>query len=234
MEKKCLMKKIIVIMFGIFLSHPSWAIEPDEYKPLVATGLAEIDAFERSGWRVKRISKNGKTTIHEVFDPERTPHWRLISIDGQEPDQKQREEYDKGQTEEHEQKEQEFKVDNLSDMVPLHSLAIVDIQGQRVRLSFNPRLSGFDKEEQEKLTGILLLDIAKGALLSLEIYNTADLNPNFFVSFHQFSISMEFVQLRQQLMRHKLVSNIQGKAIFSNTFNQKLEQVYTDYVFLGE
>lgn len=228
------MKQLVVIIFGFLLSYPVWAKDLDGYKRVIAANLAQIDAFKWTDWRVNRISRNEKTTKHETFDPKRSPPWRLISINRQAPNKKQREEYNRKQVKNRQQSKQSLKIDKLSDIVFFQSLAIVDTQDQLITFSFTPRLRKFGAKGHDKFAGLLCLDAATGTLKSLKIENTDELRPHYFVIFNRFSLNMEFKKQKQQLLMVKLVTNIEGKAGFFKTIKQKLEQIYSDHVFLGQ
>ena len=226
------MKNMLVILLGIFISSQTYAGELEQYKLIAATSLAEADAFDQDNWRMKRISKDGETIKHEIFDPKRSPPWQLTRINGQKPSEEQRKEYDEKQVDGSDEKMQKLSSDKLSYMVPIETLAIVDNQEQQATLSFTPRVSSLDEDQRKNLQGVLILDLMESSLKSIEIKNTSDLSPNFFVTFERFSLSMEFKEQGQHLVMHKMISTIQGRTGLFASINHNLEQVYSDFFFL--
>jgi len=191
-----MMKKILLFCALVFLSH-SQASELEKYKEIVASNLAEIQAFNHMHWRMNRVSNNGELILHEAFDPGRSQHWQLIQINGQQPDSQQLKTYLKKQNV---PKDKQNKSANLEHLIILDSLKVISQQGDQVTLSFAPQISDFSKQDQKKLTGSLLIDTQQRLLRTLNVHNTDKINPAFSVSFQQFMVNLEFAYQAQQIV----------------------------------
>lgn len=232
--------------FIIVFTHQSLASNIDEYKQLVKASLSQLSQTNKDKqWAYTRTTTEGKEkgdgqnlqiTI-ESFDPSQSAlqQWTLISDKGKTPTDQQQQSYRKQQVDKIKQaKENDDEEKALIDMVKFESLTLIEEQDDQAKLAFIPQLEKMGEDSQKRLTGTIIFDRSTNQVSQLLIENTADLSPALSVTLKQFSMAFKLTYRQQSLLPEQINIDIYGKAAIFSTIDQKTQETYSDYRYVGK
>ena len=242
-------RSIVFNLFCCFVALSNYqanATTTAQYQALVKSSLSQLSQTNKDKqWAYTRTTIQGKdkeqqTTI-ESFDPSQPEltQWTLISDNGKTPTDKQQQSYRKEQVDkikqakEQQSNDQQEQEKALVDMIEFNTITIVKEQANQAQLSFTPKLEKMGKDSQKHLAGTIIFDRSTNQVSQLLIQNTAELNPALSVTLKQFSMAFELTYRQQSLLPKQINIDIYGKAAIFTTIDQKTQEAYSDYKYVG-
>lgn len=215
----------------------------EEYRQLIKQSLNNLSQSNKQKvWAYKRTNIQGKAAEQEIiiesFDPSlaKSSQWVLISNNGKTPSAKEQQAYQQQQVKNAEQMEKETEQgqqQQLADMINFDSLIIVKEHPQLTKLTFKPILENMGEQSHNHLAGTLIFDRTINQVTQLLIENTEPLNPAISVTLEQFRMAFELIYQQQSLLPKQISIDIYGKAAVFTTIDQKTQEIYSDYRYVG-
>lgn len=182
------------------------AVSADAYweqRLLAQLNEAAVTEHERFAY-TQVVSSDEEIEISE-FQPNATPKWQLISVNGAAPNDKQTKKFLK-------QKQREADSERtFADIVQPGSVVLVEQNAQAVVVEFRPQVERMSDKSAEALVGRAVFAGDREQLQRFSIVNRGEFSPILSMKIEQFNMGFEFVQVDGQTLPKHLMFVMNGK-----------------------
>lgn len=210
------------------VSAPVPAQAPD-FLPRVQAAVARLDATDLDAdWHFSMEVTEGEEIRGIESDPAREGYARrrLVTVDGDSPDESQLEAFRKAEKKRIDDLDPDTK--GYSYLVDTDTLTLEDAGGTLTRYGFVPRVRDLGSS-RERLRGTLLLNNGTGQVDRLEIQNTEPLSPAFSVTVDTYRLVLTFGEEQGERLLQMLESTAVGKAGFLKSFDSNVVIRFHDF-----
>ncbi|MFK7978328.1 MAG: hypothetical protein AB8C02_19495 [Halioglobus sp.] len=200
----------------------------------VEMALARLDAQPLDDhWHFTMQVKHDELEQVVRSDPNREPALRRVlrQVDGNEPSAADRENF--RATEAKRINEQNTDTQAFSYLVDTSTLNFIGAQNGIAEFAFVPRIEKLE-QASESLRGKLKLNVEKGYIAALEVFNVEEFSPAFSVTMEQFRLSFAFAPQAGENVLAAMENQARGKAGFMKEFNSKTTIIFSDYKKISE
>ncbi len=229
----------LVCAFILSFAHAGVGLETGKLTEIVKSAVSVVDGIEpghTEDLSFTVLSKFDEYVISESYDPKRPPEkrWALDSVDGRAPTDihvvqyKQRKD---GEMEKIKAGQAEGKK-WLAWYIDMNTLQLESDSDTELRVSFAPLLKDFDKAEQKKLRGELLINKVDGYVKKVTVVNAEPLSPNFLMKATLWK--QEYFMQRLQDGHYalkKMISKFKGRQLFVDVEHTIIPE-YSNYSFV--
>lgn len=230
------MRRVLMGLFVIGSESAGYCVAEVDYETIVRNNIVMVDT-NRDTWayRIELTDSESIRVIEHNPSLEPSRRWRLISVNGSPPTERQLEEHrERWVRDGADSTGQEVrKKYSLGDIVDLDSLALQSETQNHYVVSFQPTIKDL-KDETTKLKGKLFIDKETEKLDFLSITNKSSLSPAFSVSIDDFNLYFSFDVVEDTLFPREVKTDIEGTALFFKSFERRSSQKYSDFRFVGD
>lgn len=175
------------------------------------------------------VSSNGSEGESvERFDPslDDENQWRLLSVEGRDPTEKDLEKYRKRK-----QRQKERNDDRgLGEMIDRENVERISETDSLVTYRFKPEFFEGEPEKNEKFTGEIVVNKDAATLRSMEYYITETLKPAAVVKLEKLRMKIEFrIMPDGEPVPGRVTSHTRGRAMAFHKFDETETHLYSDY-----
>lgn len=232
-----LVRLLSAVLLALFVWQSSVLAESTDIVPTadpeltatVATALKTLDATDLDDdwyFTMGVVEEDERLVIHS--DPTRDKYEKrtLLSVNDVAPDEERQEEFYDAEVE---------RIDALDPdasgyayMVDFQTLQLLETANDVARFSFTPRVKALE-DSRDKISGLLLLNLASGQIEQIEIRNTEPLSPAFSVTVDTYLLTLHFLPEQGENLLSQLESKAAGKAGFVKSFDTAVTVSFGDY-----
>lgn len=193
-------------------------------KDTIINAIEMIENTDESAYQYT-VTSTGSTNTIEQHNPKTTPKWTLVKIEGKEPTKKQRKKY---------QKEKEITLEEqdestLAEIFQFPTITFNRQEGDNWYYSFKPVLKELNKKSQQAFEGEITYNSQQDMITQFRFYNTDQIKPFISVELSTLQFEFNFQKIGNDILMTDNSNKIIGKAAFVKTFNEDIQQQFSNY-----
>lgn len=212
---------------------------PSDLKQTISRAITEFEQTDRTRWsyQVSRYeNEEGDITRSvEQYHPSKnvSEEWSLISLNGNQPTQKQIQKFvDKKQKNATDKENKSLSL-LLKEIIQVETVKFESENDDYLTASFNVDLSRL-VNASEKLIGSLTFNKEHQFIESIEITNLAAFSPMFSAKITDFKLSFSFLKIDDAILAHEQRLNMQGTFAFFTEILEESKDVFSNYQYIKE
>lgn len=248
--KSGLKKSLIGLSLGILLTTGSALAAADErLRMAMAEALSHAPALPREAilryaatdleqWHYQRTRRSEEGVVVDRHDPTLPgeAHWQLISIDGREPTDRERRDYEKDRAD-HSERDERARGEELVQVLRPGSIAYVGDEGDAQRFSYGLQSpDGKRKRVFEALEGELLIesDVDSPWVREVRVWNSETLRPYLGVRIDEAQLSFTFERQGDWILPQTVEARWTGEFLLLRDIGNELFFKLEDFRHVNE
>jgi hypothetical protein len=201
---------------------------------LVEQALQTMDEIAVEDWFFTQTTVAGDTTSVLHHDPTRpeSQRWTLVSVDGREPTDEEREKADRDRTRDDADDAEDENEGEVRAMVDTESLALIEETASYAVYSFRPVAEDeSDAKLFEHVDSTLRVRKAGPYVESLEMRSREPFSPRFGVKVREFAMTMTFAPVGPDeiVLPETVRIRMAARAFLVKQIDETVEVTYSDY-----
>lgn len=201
---------------------------------LVEQALQTMDAVSIDDWFFTETTVTGETTTVKRHDPTRPEgqRWTLVSVDGREPTDEEREKAAREQAPAEEDDAEEEDEGEIRAMIDTESLALIEETAAHATYRFRPVAEDEDDAKLfDHVDATLRVSKADAYVESLEMRSREPFSPGFGVKVKEFAMALTFAPVGSDaiVLPETVRIRMAGRAFLVKKIDETVVVTYSDY-----
>jgi len=208
----------------------------EQLKAQVSKAISYIMVTPREQWSVKVVNyENEEGDIassieHYIANEQLEKKWRLLKLNGNEPTQKQQNDYLEEKLKHEEQKSQGKSHSlNLNKLIQANSLRLKANLSSHAEFSFQVTMKKLGDDAKGKLSGVLSYNKHHDFVEKITITNNAEFSPVFSANITDIELTFEFIKINDAVLPMQQALNMKGTFAFFTEIDEVSTTTFSDY-----
>ncbi|WNC67715.1 hypothetical protein RI845_14455 [Thalassotalea nanhaiensis] len=204
-------------------------------KDTVDRAILKFEHTERELWSYKisryEDEEGDITSSIEQYSPQANQPWLLKQINGQQPTEKQIEDFAINKN----KQEQEGNIQlKLRKLIDLESLSLVSTDDENIVMGFNVYLKKLGEDAVGKLQGELTYQKEAEFIEKISIWNSAEFSPMFTANITDLAITFTFTNIDGAILTKQTEMKMKGSFAYFTEINETSQDVFSDHQYQGK
>ncbi len=212
------------------LAAPALAAATDDYNAIFERAVQAVDFDFEESWAYTETQVTSEAVLVGRYDPRREEgdRWQLLTVDGREPTQEEREDYDRDKDHDHSRGGDE----RIDSMVAPETLRLVEDAADYWILGFDAD----DEDIMDSVDATMRIDKATGHLEYIEIRNHETIRPGFTVKLTKLLTRLSFGPAVEEgpIVPLSVQVEVEGRAFLVASFDEQEIVRNSDFEHVGD